>query len=405
MAVTPELQRELLRKDLETKMRADAEVVFGGKLDAEKNRILLEDLNKVFLYRENWLQRMRELRKLRNNGLFTAQDETELTTMIDTKLRANPRCIAVDNAQYGSDPAADVAEPSDATGFNGALKGIFSKITGALGDGPFAFIGKLLQQIFSFIFPMISAFKEMGEKLNPKPTPADLLKDGLLDEADAELANQEAELIQKLKALEDKDLTDLLEGYQKELRELEEVILADGTKLPFTQATEDYKRNTLRLRLDMFNNFSSKAAPALAAHAEEVSAKQQAALKEQQLRALRVQHDAVVRVERTSLEGAVLNARMQAIDAHQKEQVEKARLAAQRVTDCVHNPADGSLKFKAISDVHTPLWAAEQAKQKALATKARQEARVAKQRERAAYDRQLALAKAQRPAPVAADGN
>lgn len=402
MAVlTPEMQRELLKTALEIKMRADAVAALQpgrAQLNAAEEAVLLEDLNKVLLYRESWLTRMRELRKLKNKGLFTLEDEAELVAKIDAKLKAQPSCI--NNPTYGADAAADVAEP-DATGFDGALKGMFSKITGGLDNGPFAFIGKLLQQIFSFIFPMISAFKEMGEKLNPKPTPADLLKEGLFEQADAELANQEAELIQKLKALEDGELTAILVSYEEELKELQKVTLENGTQLPFAQATKEHQRDTLRLRLDKFNDFSSKAAPALAAHAEAVSAQQQRALKMQQKNVLQGQYDNFG--DKASLECEVLKARLDAIEAHAKDQKDKAELAAQRVISCVHNE-DRTLKFKAVGDVHTPLWQVEQARQKALAGKERHAVHLAKMQAKTAHERQMALAQAQaaaRPRPMA----
>lgn len=333
-ALSPELQKELLRTELEQEMRAASKVAIQAQegaereLNAQENAALVASINKLLLGREAWLKQMREAKMLKNGRALTLEEESRLNDRVRELLRSHPNFIA--DFKYQSNETANT-DPSHATGFEAGFKGMFSKLSGALGDGPFGFIGQLLEKILGFIFPMISAFKEMGENLNPKKTPADLVKEGLFDEADVALETEEQALIDKLKTLKAKDgaeiveIKNLLDAYEAQLLKLHEIDLKNGITVSFSETSDEYKRHTLSLRMNMFNEISAKAVPILNAHAETVTAKQQHQLKKQQ----HTQLNEAVAVAPPSPESEILRARMEAIATDMRNLKEK-RKSAQR---------------------------------------------------------------------------
>ena len=333
-ALSPELQKELLRTELEQEMRIASKVAIQAQegaereLNAQENAALVASINKLLLGREAWLKQMREAEMLKNGRALTLEEESRLNDRVRELLRSHPNFIA--EFKYQSNETANT-DPSHATGFEAGFKGMFSKLSGALGDGPFGFIGQLLEKILGFIFPMISAFKEMGENLNPKKTPADLIKEGLFDEADVALETEEQALIDKLKTLKAKDgaeiveIKNLLDAYEAQLRKLHEIDLKNGITVSFSETSDEYKRHTLSLRMNMFNEISAKAVPILNAHAETVTAKQQHHLKKQEHTRL----NETVALAPPSPESEILRARMEAIATDMRNLKEK-RKSAQR---------------------------------------------------------------------------
>jgi hypothetical protein len=172
MAVlSPELQKELLRTELEKDRRAASKVAIQDKegkereLNTQENAALLDSVNKLILGREAWLKQMRETEILKNGRALTLEEENRLNDRVRELIRSHPNFMSNFKYQSNEGPAA---EPRPATGFEAGLKGMLSKLSGSLSDGPFGFIGKLLEKILGFIFPMISAFQEMGETSNQK---------------------------------------------------------------------------------------------------------------------------------------------------------------------------------------------------------------------------------------------
>lgn len=338
-ALSPELQKELLRTELEQEMRIASKVAIQAQegaereLNAQENAALFASINKLLLGREAWLKQMREAEILKNGRALTLEEESRLNDRVRELLRSHPNFIA--DFKYQSNETANT-DPSHATGFEAGFKGMFSKLSGALSDGPFGFIGQLLEKILGFIFPMISAFKGMGENLNPKKTPADLIKEGLFDEADVALETQEQALIEQLKTLKAKDgaeiveIKNLLDAYEAQLLKLHEIDLKNGITVSFSETSDEYKRHTLSLRMNMFNEISAKAAPILNAHAETVTAKQQHQLKKQQ----HTQLNEAVAVAPPSPESEILRARMEAIATDMRNLKEK-RKSAQRQENMV----------------------------------------------------------------------
>jgi hypothetical protein len=347
-ALFPELQKELLRTELEQKMRAASKVQIEARegtkreLNLQENAALSASINQLLLGREAWLKQMREAEILKNDRALTLEEENRLNERVRVLLDSHPNFMA--NFKYQSNEKV-ATDPSQSTGFDAGLKGILSKISGSLGDGPFGFIGQLLEKILGLIFPMILAFKEMGETLNPKnpeKTPTDLVKEGSFDEADVVLEAQEQALIDKLKTLKDKNGAEIVEikrlsdDYENKLLELHEVDLENGIKVTFSETSDEYKRHTLSLRMSMFNEISAKAMPILNAHAETVTAEQQHQLKQQQHTRL----NETVALAPPSPESEVLKARMEAMATDMKNLAEK-RTAAQRQESTVITEAIG----------------------------------------------------------------
>lgn len=375
-AISPELQKELLRSELETEQRAASKAAIQAKegkereLNNQENAALIAYVNKLLLGRDAWLKQMREIQERAKRRALTVVEENALNDQVGRLLRAHPNFFA--EFKYESNKEPDV-DPSNATGFDAKLKGMFSKMSNAFGDGPFGFIGKLFEKILSFIFPMIAVFKEMGEVLNPKPTVADLIKEGSFDLADAELENQERALIDKLKPLRDKngeeivEIKRLLDAYEAQLLKLQEVDLENGIKVSFSETSDQYKRHTLSLRARLFNDISAKAAPILQAHAEAIDTEQQRQLKEQQHTRLRetmagVQH---------SPEADILKARMEAVAADMKNLAEKRTSVQGQETAAIAEAVRGGMKRDIINmyanATHTEKLAREKAQLAALA--------------------------------------
>jgi hypothetical protein len=279
IAMLQDQRRAAARKDIETAWRtaAKAALVPPRELNAAEQAALLDRINKLFFGREEWLKQRREAQMRINNRAVTLAEETALLAEVDGLLSTNPDFVS--NFKYEADVLAQSNE-QDKSGMDPAMKGIFSKITGFLGDGPFAFIGMLLEKLFGMIFPMINAFKEMAEKLNPKPTPASLLSEGRLEDANVLLMKQEADLLAKMdgvlsdlavaQPMVTRNLRTRLANYRTLLSHFEKKDL-----LEHANVSEQYKRDNLEARNRAFNVFSTKANEILKIHAEEMALQQQ----------------------------------------------------------------------------------------------------------------------------------
>lgn len=394
-----ETQRRLIQTELLETIRDEKLVLINRAAAGAARRQALNEkewaevtatVNKLLLGRDAWLKQMREASMRRQRiAELTIEEERRLNEQVDVLLRDPAQRNSVANVKYESDNVPDAA-PKNATGFDGVLQGMLSKLTGALGDGPFAFIGKLLTQIFSFIFPMISAFKEMGKK-----TTADLIKEGSLEEADAELTMQENELINKIsttipKIPETKDVYDALAAYQEELKKLKEVKFVDNKgaveTVSFAETTKSYQTNILASRLKIFNELSSKTAAPLAVHEELVTAQAEKTAWERQRDGLAARRGDRVTCPKGSVESKLLKVRINAI------QTEMAALEAKRVAAVEQEArflADMAAETKHIQDLfaqNAALSVAEAKRQKDLDAKTKADAGKAVQEAKDKYE-------------------
>lgn len=377
-----ETQRRLIQTELLETIRDEklALINHGVAVAAARRQALNEKewaevtatVNKLLLGRDAWLKQMREASMRRQRiAELTIAEEGVLNQQVDVLLRDPAQRNSVANVKYESDNVPDAA-PKNATGFEAGLEGILSKITAGLGDGPFAFIGNLLQQIFSFIFPMISAFKEMGKKTVP-----DLIKEGSFNEADAELAMKENELINKLRPL----ATDEHEGIQKALKAYEDALESLKTIpiamtvndeqenkevtefVAFEQASESHQRNILMSRMKILNELSSSVAPGLAAHEELVAAERREKLQKQQADQLGVVKQALELDDKRAIELAVLNTRIEALAVSMADLKQKREDAKAREDGFVRNMAGVEGYIDALFKQNNTLFAAERARQ------------------------------------------
>ena len=138
-ALSPELQKELLRTELEQEMSIASKVAIQAQegaereLNAQENAALVASINKLLLGREAWLKQMREAKMLKNGRALTLEEESRLNDRVRELLRSHPNFIA--DFKYQSNETANT-DPSHATGFEAGFKGMFSKLSGALGDAP-----------------------------------------------------------------------------------------------------------------------------------------------------------------------------------------------------------------------------------------------------------------------------
>lgn len=389
MATQLELQRinteNKLKADLIERVRVSVEAMgLGDKQKRERFQQDVDALNLDYVMnlRAMWLDHMRKLKEQQTKQAITLAEEMAHIALVDAKLLADPTWL--NNYKYESDEIPKAAAASShATGWGGALNEMLSKMTGAFGDGPFAFIGKLLAQIFSFIFPMISVLKDMGKK-----TTEDLIKEGSLDEVDTELTFKENELIDKLSVLEEikkqsavevKGLADAiaaLEEYKKELLELKAIAVKDGGHVSFAEGTEAYKRSILTSRLKIFNEISSAVAPMLAVHEELVSAEQQYGL----------QHKRGDELQATLTAGAkekaeenMLQVRIAAIRAEENALAAKIEAAKADEERFLKGMTGAKAHIEALFDKTKPLFVAEAEKQKERLEKMNQDAKAAKE--------------------------
>lgn len=413
--VAPELQREQLRAELHTqelkfwKDKIAADEKQTRELNNLEQAALTVRINSLLAGRDLWLQQMREAKMQQERRALNAVEEELLNRQVRAlliaekadreneealkKFRAKQQFIA--NFKYVSDEIPAPA-PAPATGFEGMLNGMLSKLTGTLGDGPFAFIGKLLTQIFSFIFPLISAFKEMGKK-----TTAELIKEGSFDEADAELTMQEEEFMSKLSDI--KEMGEVLDAYKAELEKLKTVDV-DGQKVHFADTTEAYKRKILAMRSELLKKASSLAAPGFATHAERVVAEQRRDLKEKQLQAKQTERAPLDSKNGGEEVAKILNldARIQAINAEFEDLKRVAEKAKAQEDLFVGRKAAFKAEVENSLLVAEPILDAEKTKQRAIKKGADDqktakdlEAKTKAEREEKQHNEQLRLAQAE----------
>lgn len=414
MAVTPELQREIIKAKLEKEVREATKAALKAnneerELSAIENAALIADINKIMAGRDAWLKQMREAQMQAKRRALTLGEETALNVEADRLLEHARDFIA--NYKYQSDDTPDI-DPKNAneTGLKGMLSNFSSEL--GLGDNPiFNFLGKL----FAFIMNLI---KGVQETFNPKKTPADsvadLIKEGSFDDADLELTKQENELIAKLRPLAElkgnQEIKAALEAYEAQLTELKRgvPVLNDRDQvesvLPLAQATETYRGQVLSLRAKIFNEVSSTLTPGLTAHAAVVSETERKALKEKQIAELRRVQGAIGGDEGKNAREA-LQARMDALN------VDVVDLEAKRVAavakeekfkqDVAVAPGAAKNQIDAAFRRNGPLFEAERVRQKTFAAKAKDDARKAEAEAevKAQREHELEMAKAQRPAP------
>lgn len=256
------LQVQLAEKDCESKFINEqilsARSLLNRDLNQQEQAIFNQELNRLLLLRKRILDDLREKKKLALlPAPYAANHETELNRIVNDLLKNNPNYEAPEINKDTVDPNTP----------EGALKGIFSKITGAIGmdKGPFAFIAQLLEKLFSFIFPMINSFKEMGETMKEKAY--NLFHKGKYEDAEVSLKQEERSGFEKvIRELNETivnengnqiavDATQLLvdlNTYRTELAKFEKKDLLDNPAL-----SEEYRLENLQLRIDEFKKFEN----------------------------------------------------------------------------------------------------------------------------------------------------
>ncbi|HEV2524387.1 MAG TPA: hypothetical protein VGU44_04565 [Gammaproteobacteria bacterium] len=343
-------REDKIKLEIAERVKAEADGLAAGQSDQVKKAQFDSLMNNIIRLRAMWLTEMRKQKEQQTQKHITAEEEAINAAIIDARLQADPNHL-----RSFSCPSDDIPEPAPAhaTGFEGMLNGMLSKVTGAFGDGPFAFMGKLLAQIFGFIIPMISAFKEMGKK-----TPEELLREGTdeaLNEADAALTEREGKLINQLSAMKaEPKAAAALKVYEQKLQELKTLVV-DGQPVLFSEASAAYKSKILASRLGVFNEISSTIAPVLAEHEKVVAAKQRLDLKSQQLVLDRKLRDRAGDKESSEmLQGriAIIQTEMQALE----QKYNAARDQERAFADGMGDPAQEISDYFAQS---APLVAAE----------------------------------------------
>ncbi|HQZ88200.1 MAG TPA: hypothetical protein PLL67_05550, partial [Gammaproteobacteria bacterium] len=139
MAVlTPELQKELVKVELEKKMRGEMKDALKAvdevrELNEKENAALIADINKIMAGRDAWLKQMREAQMREKRRALTLTEEEALNDQANQLLTDARNFIA--NFKYESDETPDV-DPKNAnkTGLEGMLSNFGSDL--GLGDNP-----------------------------------------------------------------------------------------------------------------------------------------------------------------------------------------------------------------------------------------------------------------------------
>jgi len=380
MAVlTPELQKELVKVELEKKMRGEMKDALKAvdevrELNEKENAALIADINKIMAGRDAWLKQMREAQMREKRRALTLAEEKALNDQANQLLTDARNFIA--NFKYESDETPDV-DPKNAnkTGLEGMLSNFGSDL--GLGDNPiFNFLGKL----FAFIMHFIKGVKET---FNPEKAPADvvedLVKEGSFDEAELELTKQENELINKLKPFAEhkgnEEIKEALEAYETQLAGLKKGVPVLNDKdeqesvLALKQTTGAYREQVLSLRTTIFNRISSTLTPGLIAHAAVVSETERKAAKEKQVSELQRVHNAIGDEGKHAREA--LQARMNALRVDVAD-LEAKRLAAvakeARFRKGVQlSQGKAAEQIRGAFELNKPLFDAEIARQKTFA--------------------------------------
>lgn len=281
------------RKEIEGAWRAAARTRLNRELSAKESKELTEEINKLFIGREEWLKQMREALKrdqAARNVPYKPEDEEHLNRTVNDLLKTNPEFIS--NFKYEPDALSESqAFGSDPT--FGAIQGFFSKITDLLANTPFSFLGKLIEFVLGLFSKLMPAVKELGEKLNPPKTVADWFNEGNFDDADVELRKQEAQLLTKMEnALlemqgtappEDvKAVQDLLSGFRQMLLQVE------NDEFLMKARDQKYWQDNLKFRMTLFEQYSLKSKELLEIHAQKQLLDKKIAAGDQEVQVLNV---------------------------------------------------------------------------------------------------------------------
>ncbi len=405
---TPELQTELLKVELDKKMRGEMKDVLkiageDRELNEKENAALIADINKLMAGRDAWLKQMQEAKRRAEGRALTREDQEALEAEVRAALLNPLRRRSVANFKYESDDKPSDPKNANKTGLEGMLSNFGSQL--GLGGNPiFDFLGKL----FAFIMHFIKGVKET---FNPEKVPADsvadLVKEESYDDADAELTKQEHALINKLRSVTDKDgkerdeIKATLDVYDAGLTALKELKIRteDGRDeyIPFVKTTEAHKKNILESRLKMFNDISSKTASLLADHEELATLDHQAKSKERQVVELTTERNAADDGKH-ALELQALQLRLAAVEAEAKALKEKSAAVQAREAKFARDMgvADIPKRVTYGFQLNRELLEAEGARQVALDKKAKADAVAAEraQAEEIAHRRAMETARA-----------
>lgn len=181
-------QNECVTKFINEQILAARRLV-NRDLNQQEQAIFNQELNRLLSLRKRILDDLRVKKIAALHPVpYTSNDESALNQIVNDLLKNNPNYEAPEIKK-------DAIDPNDPVG---AIKGIFSKITGVMGmdKGPFAFIAQLLEKLFEFIFPMIKGFKEMGETMKEKAV--SLFHKGKLEDAEVTVRKEEGSGFEKV---------------------------------------------------------------------------------------------------------------------------------------------------------------------------------------------------------------
>ena len=236
--------------------------------------------------------------------------------------------------------------------------GFLPKITGALTDGPFAFIGKLLEYVFNLISPIIPMITGMSEKLNPKKTLDELNP----KDANALLKKQEAELLTKMDSVlmempGYEEIQDLLKNYRDHLS-----THTDETFLK--KANTQYLSDNLEYRKKMYETFSSKINEILSVHAAKVEVDKRIEAETKEIDDLKSKVG-VIHDPKLDPQKSILTNRLMGLQAVLTQQQKKKTELEDREKDLLKNfPAeDIAIKINQLENNHEPRFEEEKDRQ------------------------------------------
>lgn len=240
-------------KEFGDKLFLDARNQLGRELDLQEREIVNKELNNICNRRKKMLEQLRNAKKAELHPVpYSSNHELEINRIVDGLLKDNPNYEVPETIQ---NVASDPNSPE------GILEGFLSDITGAMG-GPFALIGQLFKQIFSY---MIKGFKKMGEMTKGKAE--SFFQKGKLEDAEVTLRQEERDGFEKVArelreitanavplsplAVAATNLSTELNNYCTELAKFEKKELLEHPAL-----SEEYRLENLQLRIDEFNKFN-----------------------------------------------------------------------------------------------------------------------------------------------------
>lgn len=349
------------RKEIETSWLLEARKTLARELNPQERGKVINDVNKLFLGREEWLKQMREahnrvlLAKVPPEK-YSVDDEKNLNTEVNKLLATDPDFITA--YKYQADTASAEALPSSAKGIEGFMQGLLPKIKGALGDGPLAFIGKLLEYIFNLITPIIPMITGIAEKINPTKTlnesnPKDALK------------KQEVELLTKMDSVLTEmsgyvDIQNLLKHYRDHLS-----THADETFLK--SADTQYLSDNLEYRKKMYEAFSSKANEILSIHASKVEIDKRIEAETREANDLKSKADAIID-PKLAPQKSILTNRLMGLQAVLTQQQTKKKELEDKEEELLKNFPDKDIgtKLTQLEKNHEPRFKEEKKRQKKM---------------------------------------